>query len=303
MRYLVAVLFLALSLGDAAAQAAPNPFEIRARLPQTDLPANDSVRPATAYGPFDIRPAGSGLAPTTSRAPATARPAGFGPVVIQSTDPNQGKGSILIIQLLLLVTLASLWVLFGNLLRQCFRGTINDSLMNQIYTRRSGGELTALWLCYLFFFFAAGFFVYLFALRHNVSLNLGPWGSWLTYTLAVAGAVGLKHWVLWAYARVFPVRKEVSRYAFVLMVFSILAGLFLTPTSLAASYAPPEWRDVFLYGGLLVLVVIYGFHLLRGLAIASRLAFARPVHILLYLCAIEIAPVLLLYRYFSDALV
>lgn len=302
MRYLVAVLFLVLPLGDAAAQVAPNPFEISARLPQTDLPANDSLRPATEYGPFDIRPAAAGPASQTSRAPAAAPPAGFGPVVIQSTDPNQGKSSILIIQLLLLITLASLWVLFGNLLRQCFRGTINDSLMNQIYTRRSGGELTALWLCYLFFFFAAGFFIYLFAVRHNVSLNLGPWGSWLTYTLVVAGAVGLKHWVLWAYARVFPVRKEVSRYAFVLMVFSILAGLFLTPTSLAASYAPPEWRDTFLYGGLLVMVVIYGFHLLRGLVIASRLAFARPVHILLYLCAIEIAPVLLLYRYFSDAL-
>jgi len=175
--------------------------------------------------------------------------------------------------------------------------------MTQLYTRRSGGQVGALWLCYCFFFLAGGLYVYLFAVRHDLSLGLGPFFSWLTYALLIAGIVGLKLTVLLVFGRLFPVRKEVSRYAFVLMVFSILAGIFLMPIDLAISYAPVAWRDTFLYGALFLLAAIYGLHLLRGFFIAGRYIASRPAHILLYICAIEIAPLLLIYRYLSDTLV
>ncbi len=174
--------------------------------------------------------------------------------------------------------------------------------MNQLYTRRSGGELGALWACYIYFFFSAGFFIYLLATRFDISLGTGIWASWLTYSLVVAAAVGIKNLVLLFYARLFPVRREVNRYAFTLMVFAILAGLFITPVNLLISYAPPEWRTTFLYGGLALVVGVYLLHLFRGVFIANRLATSRPVHILLYICTIEIAPLLLIYRYLSDML-
>ena len=175
--------------------------------------------------------------------------------------------------------------------------------MNQIYTRRSGGEETALWICYLFFFFSAGFFLYLFTVSNDISLNLGIWPSWLTYTLIVAGAVGLKQLVIWMLGRLFPVRKEISRYAFVLMVFAILAGVVLIPINLGVSYAPENLRTAFLYGGIGVVALIYLLHLGRGLLIAGPFIGSRPVHILLYICAVEIAPLLLIYRYLNDTLI
>ncbi|MEL7161735.1 MAG: DUF4271 domain-containing protein, partial [Bacteroidota bacterium] len=89
----------------------------------------------------------------------------------------------------------------------------------------------------------------------------------------------------------------------VLMVFSILAGIFLIPINLAVSYAPGEWGATFLYGAIFVLVAVYGLHLLRGSFIAGRYLTGRPVHFLLYICAIEIAPLLLIYRYLSDSMV
>lgn len=258
--------------------------------------------------PFDLRPGETATAYPTSSAPAAAPQSGTdrtrrGPLVIQSTDPNEGKGSILTIHIILLLALAGLWLTFGDLLRQCLRSTLNDGLMNELYTRRSGGELGALWACYFFFFLTGGFYIYLLTTYFNVSTGMGIWGSWLSYSLVVAAALGLKNLVLVLYARLFPVQREVSRYVFAIMVFSILAGLFIAPINLLVSYAPEGWRDSFIYGGLAIFCVIYFLHLFRGVFIANRLLASRPVHILLYLCAIEIAPLLLIYRYLSDTLV
>lgn len=318
--YVLVFCFLCSSYA-AWGQDRSNPFEITPRLPKVE---GGTVRPTAErpdYTPFDIRrgshAAGSsgpaGIIPDVNAAAKTglgASPAAVpdgrrqsGPLVIQSTDPNKGKGSILAIQLILLVALASLWVLFGNILRQCMRGTVNDSLMNQIYQRRSGGEETALWICYLFFFLAGGFFLYLFAVRHDISLNQSIWWSWLTYSLIIAAAVGLKQWLVWAFGRLFPVRKETSRYAFALMVFLILMGILFVPINLGVSYAPEHLRDIFLYGGLGMAAFVYLAHLARGLLIVGPLIAARPVHILLYICAVEVAPIMLVYRYLDNTLV
>jgi len=315
LRYLQLILLtLCLSFAAGARQGA-NPFEITKRLPPSASAQSSSARPTG--NPFDLRPRSGRTSDTASNgfdiAPAAApklsgeagfRPGlGASPLVIQSTDPDKGKGSLLAIHVILLLLLSGLWLLFGPLLRQCLLGTVNEGLMNQLYTRRSGGELGALWACYIYFFFSAGYFVYLLATRFDISLGLGIWGSWLTYSLVVAALVGVKNLILLFYAHLFPVRKEVGRYAFTVMVFAILTGLFLAPINLLVSYAPAEWRSTFIYGGLLLSGGIYLMHLFRGIFIANRLAASRPVHILLYICAIEVAPFLLIYRYLTDTLV
>ena len=179
---------------------------------------------------------------------------------------------------------------------------MNDGVLNQLYTRRSGGALSALWASYIFFFFAAGFYLYLIARNFGVSTGQGVWGGWLTFSLIVAAALGLKSMVLTLFAGLFPVRKEVSRYLFAVMAFSILAGLMIAPTNLLATYAPEGYRSFFLYGGVVVWTGVYLLHLLRGLFIANKLVASRPLHILLYICVIEIAPILLIDRYLNNTL-
>ena len=298
MRYLILLLSLLFISPALSAQDRSNPFEITSRLPKE----GGQLAPGKQYSPFDIRPTGTNAAQQPSFAPAAAAKTTSGPIIIQSTDPDEGKASLLAINLILLLLSACLWVLYGDLIRQCLRATVNSGLMNQIYSRRSGGELTALWLGYLFFNVAMGFYFYLLAIHHDISLGENIWWSWLIYTLFVSGLTGLKHWLLWVYARLFPVRKEVSFYAFILMVFSILIGLFLVPICLLVSYAEPQYQASFLYGGLIVIVLLYGFHLIRGGVIAKRYLFSRPIHIMLYLCAIEIAPLLLIYSYLNDSI-
>ena len=296
---LILLWVLLLTATSGRGQGGVNPFELPGRLPAAGVV--DSGRAVVDTGnPFDLRPGVSGAAASTPLAPASA-PGELsgtnGPLVIQSADPNAGRGRLLTVHLILLLTLAGLWLLFGNLLAQCFRSTFNDGLMNQLYSRRSGGELGALWACYIFFFFAVGFFVHLALTHLGIGIGAGVIVSWLFYSLTAAAVVGVKNIVLTLYAGVFPVRREVSRYIFALMVFAILAGTFIVPVNLLISYAPEGYRPAFIYAGAAGLTVLYGLHLTRGAFIVNRLLASRPVHILLYICAVEIAPLLVIYRY------
>jgi len=317
LRYLICSFSLLLLTASLFAQGARNPFELTARLPvQSSVDQADSLPQArVSDNPFDLRP--KSTASSTSTAPAPLRPNApseatpengvrndqrNGPLVIQTTDPDKGKGVLLVIHLSLLIILAGLWLLFGGLLRQCLSATVNEGIMNQLYTRRSGGELGALWACYIYFFLAAGFYIYLLTTNFDIGLSYGIWGSWLTYVLVVAALLGVKKMILVLFSFLFPVRKEVSRYVFALMVFAILGGLFIAPINLLISYAPGEWRTTFLYAGVMGLMTIYALHLIRGMFMANRLFFSRPVHFLLYICTVELAPLLLIYYYVSGLL-
>lgn len=295
---LLVILLLLLIAPSLGAQDRSNPFEITSRLPRD----GQTLAPGKVYSPFDIRPTATSTASLTSTAPAAAPGKIAGPIVIQTLDPTTGKASLLAINMILLLILAVIWVLYGPLYRQCMRATVNSSVMKQLYTRRSGGELSALWIGYVFFNLALGFFLYLLASRFDAALGQGIWNNWLLFTIIVAGFTGMKQWLLWIFARLFPVRKEVSYYAFVVMVFCILTGIFLVPANLLVSYAPQAWQAVFVYGAAALLIGLYGFHLLRGGVIARQFVFQRPVHIMLYICAIEIAPLLLIYRYLNASI-
>jgi hypothetical protein len=223
-----------------------------------------------------------------------------------SVTATGGSGSVekadklIFIHLFLLVFLASLWVLFRGLLRQCIAGVVNDSVLTQLYRRRSEGQVAALWLAYLYFLLIAGMYLFLLARQAGLAAGWGSLAGWLFASLLTAAVLGLKLVVLHLLGRIYGLRKPVSRYTFLLMVFAIVTGLFLFPLNLLVSYAPPGWTTPLLLGGLTLLALVYFLHLLRGTFIARPYLSGRPLHFLLYLCLIEVAPILLVYRYLSS---
>ena len=289
LRVLLLLFVLSTVFSSLGAQRRANPFDLTDRLPaDAEAEAVDS-----SSNPFDIRSEEEPQEELIITGPAQTDEAGGG---------NRNR-PLVFIHLLLVLLVTSIWVLFRNLLQLCVRAIMNDNIMTQLYRRRSGGQISALWMCYLFFLLSAGFFLYLVSLEYGLSLPVaGVWANWLTFTLVVMGAVGFKLVLLTLVGRIYPLRKELSRYTFVLMVFSILVGVLLVPVNLLISYAPEGFRHFFLLAGVAVLGVVYLLHLVRGLFIANQYVGSRPLHFLLYICTIEIAPLLLVYRYLSNSL-
>lgn len=285
------LLFLLVLLATAlTAQRNDNPFELTDRLPAE---AEEYSPTDTPDNPFELRPDAADEPEVVTVAPTAP----------EDGETSRRERSIIFVHLLLVLLVTSLYVLFRDLLGQCMRAILNDNVMTQLYRRRSGGQISALWMCYLFFLLSAGFFLYLVSIEYGLTLPVtGVWSSWLTFTLLVMGAVGFKLVLLTLVGRIYPLRKELSRYTFVLMVFSILVGVLLVPVNLLISYAPEDYRPLFLLGSLVVLAIVYLLHLVRGLFIANYYVGSRPLHFLLYICTIEVAPLLLVYRFLRNSL-
>lgn len=89
-------------------------------------------------------------------------------------------------------------------------------------------------------------------------------------------------------------------YAFVVVVFGILIGLILAPVNVFLAYAEPEIAQKIVIMGSILILFIYLFRALRSLTLVQNYIFSNFFHFLLYLCAVEIAPVLLLLKIIND---
>lgn len=87
-----------------------------------------------------------------------------------------------------------------------------------------------------------------------------------------------------------------KEYVFNLFVFCQIAGIILFPVVVFIQFSkyPAEW---FLYPGLIVCASIYMLRIFRGFVISALEQNIGILYIILYLCALEILPLLVLVRF------
>jgi hypothetical protein len=96
----------------------------------------------------------------------------------------------------------------------------------------------------------------------------------------------------WGSAFVFQTEGQTSQYVLYLMSSRQAAGLLLFLLNLLLAYSP--LNDFFLAFFALGLVLILSIHrMLRSVPISQNLAGFNIMHFILYICALEISPILL----------
>lgn len=303
MRWRLLSLLLLLS-GCVWAQSGNNPFDLQPRggAADTTTQAADTA-PAAAEGPrnpFDLAP--------TSAADMGGEPdlvPSLAEEVVEELPPRTGPfrtGSLLALTAGLLLLTVTTLLFFRSLYGKAYRAIFNDNLLSQLYREREGGAFGRFLLGYALFFVSAGFFSYLV----GVEWDLFPPERMPTRVgLISLGVFTLflgKHALLALLGYIFPFQAETKRYSFTIMVFSIVLGIVLAPACFLISYAPAEWGRPLIYALLAVLIAAYLLRSLRGLFIANRFVFSHQFHFLLYICAVEIIPVLVLYKVLVDQL-
>ena len=104
-----------------------------------------------------------------------------------------------------------------------------------------------------------------------------------------------KH-VIFAIVRfLFPIETEITRYNFLVIIFNCILGLFLVPFNFMIAFGAESFYQGLLVFWVLGLVsIFYIYRSLRALNIGSKFLVSDQFHFLLYLCTVEVAPVLLL---------
>jgi hypothetical protein len=195
-----------------------------------------------------------------------------------------------------LVLLAAARSAFGNFLSNTLESAINGQVTHRMIRDRNSISAKAGVL--LSIFSAASIAVFVFISSRVFSYNL--WESIsspekLFYLFALAGAAQLgKDLLLAATGHITDTYIPMQEYRFVAGAYNRILGLVLAPLSIGAEYAHPSIIDpaFFIWTGLSAAAALYTARLVRGVVISISYKFS-VLFAILYLCALEIVPLLL----------
>lgn len=97
---------------------------------------------------------------------------------------------------------------------------------------------------------------------------------------------------------VFETRLQTIQFLQVSLIFTNITGLFLLPITLLIPYISPSYHGMMFRLGASLFIVLYIWHLSKGFKIILE-GFLSIFYMFLYLCALEILPVLWLYKLFA----
>lgn len=276
--------------GFLSAQNTNNPFELRAVDPPhtTAAKGKEAARETEVdhTNPFEIKhvPANYAIRDTLQVKK---------PVPITSKKVTSQNFLFVSISLLLLF-LTILVVMNRGLLANIYRAIFSDTYLKVVYRFQNSGQTLSYGLFYLFFFLNAGLFLLLLLKQ----LKFNYFSSDITLFFVCVGGVALmyfiKHSVLRLVGIIFPVHKEISYYSFTIIAFNIFLGIALLPINSLISFSNDKIANICLYLGVILFLLLYCIRQLRGMFLAANYLTFQKFHFFIYLCTVEIAPILIL---------
>lgn len=175
-----------------------------------------------------------------------------------------------------------------------WKSILNNNLLKQSMRTENAG-LSLLFLC-LYLLFVVNLAVLVYKALEWQSTVTG-FSMWTIFVAGIAVIYILRHFFYAVLGFVFPIEKEMSQYSYTTGVFNVFIGLVLLPINLFVVFGPSSLSKILISGGLLLILCMYMFRLLRGSFIFSGFMNSNKFHFFIYLCSCEIAPLLILYRF------
>lgn len=295
IRFVFTGLLLMRFVAWSSGQGSVNPFELKNRLPaETALKSAAPAGSATPANPFDVtphRPPGAAkiLAENVTR---PFRPSRLLPRYGDTLSNLTLFGILAVIFTLMTLSVAA----NRKSVSRAWRGFLNENGLT-VAQREAAGfvGITPYLLLYGSFLLNAGMFMFLIMrIFRKESFNNLPF---FFICMAAAAVIFLsKHLMLNATSWLFPVEKEVRRYNFLIIIFNCILGLFLMPFNFMLAFAQGDYKEFLVFWTLGLVVVFYIYRALRSSRIGTKFLADNQFHFLLYLCAVEIAPVLLVVK-------
>jgi hypothetical protein len=214
--------------------------------------------------------------------------------VIKQEEGNKNPEFILFWMLLL--SCAFLAIAINGNPKYCmsvYHAVWNDNLL-RLFQREYSGRLTmTTLLLYLVFVMNAGAFVYFVPAFHLAGKGIAFWGVLCCFFAAL---YLVRHGGLFLFGRIFLVSRYTALFSFTTMVFNFFSGVLLIPFNFLLAFGPEGIREIVLVSALVLLGFFFVFRYFRGLMIISDYLPDRFFQIILYLCAFELSPLLILLK-------
>ena len=257
--------------------------------------------------PQSVIPEGTTGIETTDTEPDTARNVvAIPPVTTEQEETGLNEAPLIKRQassgvLLLLIAISMILVAWVVNTNRGFLGKVYRAAMNENYSElllrqnRFASAQYLYYIVYISFFINAAIFLYLATRNWSVLAEFST-VSLISVILFVALIYFCRHTALFALAQVFPIKKELRQYSFNIVLYNILAGVALLPIVLLFAFGPDALSGVMIVIGISILAIMYTLRQFRGVVIGSHVIAANAFQFFVYLCAIEILPILVLLK-------
>ncbi|WP_235298527.1 DUF4271 domain-containing protein [Portibacter marinus] len=200
--------------------------------------------------------------------------------------------------LLQLLLITSILGINREFIKKINRSISNDNFAKLVSRDYNAGYDALFFILYILFILSLGIYLYL-AIRHFYEIS--GFGKFVLILISVLGIYVFRHFFLGFMSFVFPFRKTISYYNFMIILFNCFLGLLLIPVNVLLAYAPEFFATMALYTGMFFIVISYLLRLLRGSLQAYTLVRKHAFHFFLYLCTCEIAPIFILVKFLSNS--
>lgn len=169
----------------------------------------------------------------------------------------------------------------------------NENVLKLNHREEKKGVSGHYFLLYFSYVINAAIFVYL------ILYNMKGLSGWMVFQYCFLGILAIylgRHLFLSFLGITFPFKKEASLYGFTIQSFNLFIGIILIPLNLIIAFGPQNIAVPLIYITIVFIGLLLLLRSFRGILIATRYISSNLFHFLLYLCAFEILPILLLIK-------
>ncbi len=285
------IVALLLAGGALWAQGSTNPFDI-VREPEAEALV---VVPVTG-NPFDIIPRAGSTQPLAIAAPAPAPAEKVTEKLTTSASRDDFRQFIFFLLLDGFVLFTILFLMFGSWLGKAWQGVRNPQLLHLLYREWNGRVRLPMWVWYVFFAYGLSSLIFLVTLSWGwLPADRPPWQLWGLMFGGVALWLLARHLVLWLVRVVFQ-SEALRYYNFTIATFHSLLGVVLLPLAAVWAYGPEAWHGWLFWATAGSMLGVYMYRTMSVLLQRGQAVLQSPFLFLLYICAVELAPVVVAVR-------
>lgn len=213
---------------------------------------------------------------------------------ISSAQTEINSSTAFLLLLLILIPLTVLFTIFRNYFGKAYDSVKGESTLNRSYRDYAGTSVVQMNSWFGIYLLNIGIFAALLLNHYGILLGTPIWVHIIICISAMISFILFKRLVLFFLAYLFSFQKEVYLYTYLLLVFGIITGVFLALFNVAILYAPDVLSNAVIYIALAVFIALHLIRTYRALLIINRLIVLHTFHFLLYICAVELAPIFIL---------
>ena len=207
--------------------------------------------------------------------------------------------------LFLFTLLASFaWILrqYGTLLNQTVSASFNFQVSSRMFNDNSQLQIQLDTVLYGFYLLSFSFLLYLLEERNGFRPYGLKGGLLYLFNLGLLSGVLLFRWIIVNMTGFLFGRTRLYReYLYNALIYNKVIGITVIPALIFLAYAGGVLQQIFVWLAIALTMSIYIARIIRGISFSVKKDISI-LYLILYICALEIVPLLLLYRWLEGIL-